>query len=450
MGKACLVALWMSALALVCSADRVVLTDGRVVMGKIVAETDQKLTIQVSETIFTDIPRSKVAGLTRDNSYRVPSRLGISSGDSSDPASGPRDEKRQVVCIIQVQGLIETDLMVSAIRRSAARARELKADVAVFEIDTSGGRLDLTQEVCAEIERMAPTQTVAYVSGGAHGGAYSAGAMLALACNRIYMAPGTAIGAAAPLVIVLDPARRMAPAVDKAVSAITARMRSLAEKNGHPPELAGAMVDPEVELRVAMVDGRQTFLSVEKAVAAQTAGKAEPATWTHPKGKLLTLTAREAQRLGLASDVAASRRDLLAALGLAAARVIDLQTSKGLDDAKDRRDNHLLRLDAQIAVFASRARALDPAGYKYKRLDKRSGFRSPGDFEDEGQLWRQRGEACIEAADAFLAVARQKLVFARKFPEMAIDTKCVELLMQQMLALRERVASEHDSTGAER
>lgn len=447
MRRNALAVVWTCALAIACWADRVVLTDGKVIVGKILAETDQKLTVQVSETIVVEIPRSQVAGLTRDPGYQVPSRV---STRPSEGAAEPPREKRQTVCFIQIEGPIESDLMVATVRRSTARARALRADVVVFEIDTLGGRLDVAQEVCAEIERMAPAHTVAYVCGGVSGGAFSAGAMLALACNRIYMAPGTAIGAAAPLVVVLDAARRPVPVIDKAASAISARMRSLAEKNGHPPELAAAMVDPEVELREAKADGRRVFLSVQKAAALQPSAGITLGDWTHPKGKLLTLTALEAQRLGLASDVVATRRELLAALGLATAQVTDLQTAQSLAEARDRRQAYLVKLDGQIAAHAARARALDPAAFKYKRLTKRNGFRQTGDFEDEGHLWRQRSLACIEAADACLAVAREKLVLGRKFPELGVESKAVELLMQQMLALRERVASEIGANGSER
>jgi hypothetical protein len=261
------------------------------------------------------------------------------------------------------------------------------------------------------------------------------------------MAPGTAIGAAAPLVISKS---GVTAAGEKTVSAITATMRSLAEKNGHPPELAAAMVDADIELREAKVNGKTTFLSLTKAAEAPPQAKVELGAWVTTKGKLLTLTAAEAKRLGIAAGLAANRKELIQVLGIRSDTMVDLKTADALREATENRDQYLAQLDAQIAAAEARAYALDPATYTYVRLRKHVAFRQVGEFEDEGVLWRQRSDGCTQAIDACLAACRRKLVLARNYPEMNINTQPVEAKVAQLLALRERVRSDYQKRGTEK
>jgi membrane-bound serine protease (ClpP class) len=115
--------------------------------------------------------------------------------------------------------------------------------------------------------------------------AFSAGALIALSTQRIYMRPGSVIGAATPV----DGAGQTAP--EKIVSAMRSEMRALAEARGLDPLIAEAMVDPDI--------------SVEGVVEA---------------GKLLTLTTEEAVRVGYATAVE-DMPALLAQLGQPSAQV---------------------------------------------------------------------------------------------------------------------------------
>jgi membrane-bound serine protease (ClpP class) len=98
--------------------------------------------------------------------------------------------------------------------------------------------------------------------------AYSAGALIAVATERVYMRPGSVMGAATPVVGSGEKAS------EKIVSAMRAQMRALAENRGLDPAVAEAMVDEDV--------------AIEGVVDA---------------GKLLTLTTAEAVSLGYAVEV---------------------------------------------------------------------------------------------------------------------------------------------------
>jgi membrane-bound serine protease (ClpP class) len=190
----------------------------------------------------------------------------------------PRDG---VAYRVPVTGVIELG-RTPFIERSLAEARAANAAAVILDIDTPGGRVDAAQRI---VKALQDAEIPTYALVNPH--AFSAGAMIALATDRVYMRPGSVIGAATPV----TGEGQTAP--EKIVSAMRAEMRSLAERRGLDPRIAEAMVDETI--------------AVEGVVEA---------------GKLLTLTAVEAERIGYA-EMVDDFRALLAVLDLEAERVVD-------------------------------------------------------------------------------------------------------------------------------
>ncbi|MCS7240162.1 MAG: hypothetical protein NZ651_02820 [Candidatus Bipolaricaulota bacterium] len=113
--------------------------------------------------------------------------------------------------------------------RSGARA-------VIIEFSTPGGYLDAAQ-AARDLILAVKVRTIAYVNREA----YSASALLAIACEEICFAPGGVMGAAAPLYF--DPQGRMEEAPEKVISAVRALFRATAEHRGCNPLVAEAMVD---------------------------------------------------------------------------------------------------------------------------------------------------------------------------------------------------------------
>jgi membrane-bound serine protease (ClpP class) len=204
--------------------------------------------------------------------------LALAASCASEPAAPAGDV---VVYRVPVEGVIELGLA-PFIERSLAEARASNAAAVILDIDTPGGRVDAAQRI---VKALQDSQIPTYALVNPH--AFSAGAMIALAADRVYMRPGSVIGAATPV----TGEGQTAP--EKIVSAMRAEMRSLAERRGLDPRIAEAMVDESIA-----IDG------VSEA------------------GKLLTLTAVEAERIGYAEmvdDFAA----LLDRAGVVADRVVD-------------------------------------------------------------------------------------------------------------------------------
>ncbi len=187
----------------------------------------------------------------------------------------------------------------------------------VIDIDTFGGRVDAALEIAGILGSAGAVTTVAYVGNApdTRGVSWSAGALIALAANEIYMAPGTSIGAAAP---VLQGPQGSEPAGEKTVSAVRGQMAALAERNGHPPAVARAMVDASIVVVAADVDGEVLLLTREEAdaVAARNERSITVLETVSREGSLLTLTAGEMERYGISRGTPRSIRELTDSLGV--------------------------------------------------------------------------------------------------------------------------------------
>jgi membrane-bound serine protease (ClpP class) len=163
--------------------------------------------------------------------------------------------------VVPLQGEISRSL-VTFLRRAVKTAETAQASAIVFEMNTYGGRLDSAEEI-TNILNHAKIPTYTFINSNAG----SAGALIALATQHIYMAPVSAIGAAAPVMSTGEdlPATMR----DKTISYWSALIRGSAVRNGHNPDLGEAFMNKDKEVKIG-----------DKVL--------------HPKGSLLTLNAQEA------------------------------------------------------------------------------------------------------------------------------------------------------------
>tara|TARA_B100001245_G_scaffold112040_1_gene82048 strand:+ start:1096 stop:2622 length:1527 start_codon:yes stop_codon:yes gene_type:complete len=159
----------------------------------------------------------------------------------NDKASGDRQAK---VYVVPVRDDIMPPILY-VIRRGVKDAMEAEADCLILDMETNGGRVDITEDIFDIIGKFRG-ETVTYVNKDA----YSAGAFIAVATQKIYMAPQSVIGAAAP--IMMGPTggvSEMPSTMEvKINSAIRAKVRTQAEKNGYAVDVIEAMVDKTKKL----------------------------------------------------------------------------------------------------------------------------------------------------------------------------------------------------------
>jgi membrane-bound serine protease (ClpP class) len=267
------------------------------------------------------------------------------------------EDRQKRVFIIPIQGEINRTLVVF-IRRGIERAKEKNADVVVFDINTFGGRVDSALQIATLIGSAEPAMTVAYVTSGPEstGVSWSAGALISFSSNRIYMAPGTSLGAAAP--VIMGPEGTKA-ASEKVVSAMRAQVAALAEKNGYPTGIARAMVDEDIVLKEVYVDGKLTVMTEEELKDAQreakkTGKKIEEGRVISPAGKLLTLTAGEMQRYGVSSGTVRDMAAIFDDLGLKNPEITDLSPTaadRAVDFITSSAFTSLLIIAGLVALF---------------------------------------------------------------------------------------------------
>ena len=139
--------------------------------------------------------------------------------------------------------------------RAVKDATEMKADYILLELNTFGGELDAADKIRTLLLN-APMPTLVFINNNAA----SAGALIAIACDSIYMASGSSIGAAS----VVNQNGEVMP--DKYQSYMRSLMRATAEKNGRDPDIAQAMVDPDVRIVGISDSGKVLTFTTEEAM----------------------------------------------------------------------------------------------------------------------------------------------------------------------------------------
>ena len=169
---------------------------------------------------------------------------------------------RPMVYVVPITGVI--DLGVAPfVERVLAEATQAQATAVVLEIDTFGGRVDAAVLI-RDVLLRATVPTVAFVNKRA----ISAGALIALAAERIVMSQGSTIGAATPVQSGL-PGAPAQPVAEKTVSYMRKEFRATAESRNRPPQLAEAMVDADVEIPGVSDKGKLLTLTTDEAMQQQ-------------------------------------------------------------------------------------------------------------------------------------------------------------------------------------
>lgn len=134
------------------------------------------------------------------------------------------------------------------------QATKENVDIVIIEMDTYGGAVNDANDIRTRILEYEKPVWV-FINNDAA----SAGALISIACDSIYMVPGSNIGAAT---VVNGGDGTQAP--DKYQSYMRSIMRSTAEQNGRDPKIAEGMVDDRVEIEGVTEAGKTiTFTSTE-------------------------------------------------------------------------------------------------------------------------------------------------------------------------------------------
>ena len=175
--------------------------------------------------------------------------LPLAAQPSVPPATG---------AVIPIQGVIN-DIVRDSIERRLQEAVGQGVTTIIFEMDTPGGQVTSALDIFRLIARF-EGRTVAWVNPEA----YSAGALISVACDEIWMSPSSSFGDCAPIILGMSELGETERA--KAESPILQKFRAAAARHGYDQALSRAMVtvDEEVWWVEQVETGERRFVTAEE------------------------------------------------------------------------------------------------------------------------------------------------------------------------------------------
>jgi ATP-dependent protease ClpP protease subunit len=199
--------------------------------------------------------------------------------------------------LIPLHGEVGRTVLAGALEKSLADAVARKPSVIVLDVDSPGGLVEEARRIIKVLHKYNRKARIVALADKD----LSAAAILTLAVKEIYVKSSGTIGAATSFV----PGVQLSAKVEeKMQSAWRASARNSAEEGGHEPLLAEAMIDNDFQLHLEKVNG--------KPVVKEGPGERVLCR----KGKILTLTCREAVDCGLAAGEADDLDELAEALNM--------------------------------------------------------------------------------------------------------------------------------------
>ena len=224
----------------------------------------------------------------------------------------------QIVYRVPIEGTIDLGLP-PFIERSIQEAESNSADAIIFEINTFGGRVDAATQIKDAIMD-SRVKTVAFINKRA----ISAGALISLSCEKIYMTGGATIGATTAV----DMSGKKGS--EKVISYMREEMAATAEKRGRSKDIARGMVDEELEFQKKVKreyiteDGEvDTIKTINYFLILNDDTMYVNDIEGRKQGNLITLTTEQALKYRMADKIAETFDDVLDSLGLSGASVYE-------------------------------------------------------------------------------------------------------------------------------
>ena len=190
----------------------------------------------------------------------------------------------EIIYKVPIEGTIDLGLP-PFIKRVISQAESENAEAIIFEINTFGGRVDAATQIKDAILSSKIT-TIAFINRRA----ISAGALISLSCEKIYMTEGGLIGAATAV----DMSGKKGS--EKVISFMREEMASTAEKRGRNAEIARGMVDEELQFTHLVINS-------DSIAVNDIEGRKD--------GKLISLTTEQALKYKISDGKAETFNDLI-------------------------------------------------------------------------------------------------------------------------------------------
>lgn len=240
----------------------------------------------------------------------------------------PLLEERKKAALIRLYGPVD-DIMFQSLKRRVDLARKQGCDLIIYQLDTYGGLLTAALDISRFTKTLSrEIPVIAYVDSKA----ISAGAIIAVACDQMVMAPSATIGDCEPISVEGGKARALDENLRAKVSSpLLEELRDSAQRNHYQYLLLEAMVVRETEVWAIRnnvdvnqppryVSGQEKAKTLEELNKLPNGGHGN--AWVlDPKPidsdhYLLTVNSTEAVSLGLAKAEVGSEQQLRALCNL--------------------------------------------------------------------------------------------------------------------------------------
>jgi membrane-bound ClpP family serine protease len=358
------------------------------------------------------------------------------SGKTVAPAKGP------TYFVIPLKGEVGKQVSSQPIKDAIAAGLQDENTILILEIDSPGGLITECEKIIDLMAEQKGRRTMALIKN-----AYSAAAIIALTCDEIYMLDGASIGAATAVTIEKpskssgSSAPRMVEAPEKIQSVWRATCRRAAEIGDHNPLFAEAMVDPDMQLKLVEKDGKKTVEQCAEAMPEDIAsGKIVSA-----RGRLLTLTAKEAVACGLAANTASQRADLeTVAPGVVGWKPLSNRGEKlmaGFAEKLESVTKNYEKLADDMGKEWQGAIADDPTTKTYY-VDKSNKFTA-----DSRKSWQANSVNCYNHLVKCENLLERLALIGKDYPFLQKDAEFAEKFAAKIKDLREKIKREASRRG---
>ncbi|MFN7181922.1 MAG: NfeD family protein [Planctomycetota bacterium] len=181
----------------------------------------------------------------------------------------------------------------------------------LIEFNTPGGALSATFNIIKLFDKLDDEKitTIAYINNQA----LSAGAIISLSCRKLYMASGSNIGSAAPILMGPFGLMPLGEYKEKIVSAVRSLMASRAQKYNRHPVILEAMVDDSFEIyKVTLDNGDIKYLKEYEVSNLESSGDTiAKKELIKPKNMLINLTDKQAEEYQVSQGTVSSIEQIL-------------------------------------------------------------------------------------------------------------------------------------------
>jgi ClpP class serine protease len=258
------------------------------------------------------------------------------------------DEKgrRNSVMVLKLDQpeILISETVAAAVADAILKSADQGPRAIVLQIDLPGGQgtpMRMVAEAITQAVDSTGCRVAAHLPGGRYGGAFSAAAIVALACQRIYIAPTASIGAIGPMTgqaMSNEDYRKFVETYSPdTLSTFSIYAVTLAQQRKRPELLARALLDKQLTVaEVRGTDGKQALVEISQRQDNQSVVRvlaeglssvpSEAGSSTPPLGygKLLSLASAEAIRWNMADKQAAALPEVMEELAVAGVPIVNV------------------------------------------------------------------------------------------------------------------------------